>query len=120
MELRDIMNEHDRLDLSALDPMRDPDRWARIVAATTVRAEAAVARRGEDLFATIASWRRPLLLAAAVAVLVLVPIEVALEAREPRAEQVQRLVALSAGLHESDAPPPSTAFLRALTTQETR
>jgi len=113
------MSENDRLDLSALDPMRDRERWERVVSATTVRAEMAVARRGEDALTTIASWTRPLLLAAAIALLVLVPIEVALEAREPRSEQVERLVTLSAGLHESDAPPSGAEFLRALTAEET-
>jgi anti-sigma-K factor RskA len=111
------MNEHVRLDLSPLEP--DPERWARVMAATLVRADGALARRPADPLATIASWRRPLLVAAAVAVAVLVPVEFALEAREARAEQVERLVTLSARRGDNQPPPTGAEFLRALTAEET-
>lgn len=108
------MSEHERLDLSVLDPMRDPDHWYTFVGATRMRVDAVLARRAQDPLSLIASWRRPLLIAAAVAAVLLVPLEFALDAREARAERVQRLVALSTGLDRTQPPPSGADFLRAL------
>lgn len=108
------MTDRDRIDLSALDPMRDPDHWRSVVTETLARVDAALDRRTRDPLFTIATWRRPLLVAAAIAVLVLVPVELALETKEPQAEQVQRLVSLSAAWDEGESPPSGADFLRAL------
>jgi hypothetical protein len=64
------MNDDHPMDLSALDPARDPERWAQVVAATRVRIEAALDRLAAppaplDL---LAAWFRPILAAAAIAV----------------------------------------------------
>jgi hypothetical protein len=110
------MNDPDRLDLSALDPLRDPGHWRAVVDETLARVNIVLARRAqrEDPFTLIASWARPVLLAAATILALLVPAKLALEAREAKAERVRRLVALSAQL-ASDAPTPSGAeFVRAL------
>lgn len=108
------MNEDDRLDLSPLDPMRDPGHWQAVMGATLMRVDAVLFQRRQDPLSLIASWSRPLLVAAATAVALLVPAEIALETREERAEQVRRLVALSTGWQEEGAPPSGSDFLRAL------
>jgi hypothetical protein len=103
-----------KLDLSALDPMQDPVRWQALFDATMVRVDAALSARAADPIVTIAGWRRPLLLAAAIALALLVPIELVLESKETRAEQVERLVSLSAGVVRAAAPPSGADFRRAL------
>ena len=112
------MIEPDRLDLSPLDPMRDPARWRAVVDATLLRVDAALSRRARDPLSLIAAWRRPLLIAAAAALALLVPVELALETREARAEQVQRLVALSAEWSGAERAPSGADFLRALAAGE--
>ncbi|MBR9989412.1 MAG: hypothetical protein KFH98_06620 [Gemmatimonadetes bacterium] len=107
------MNENERIDLSALDPDRDPQHWQRVLAETMARVDGVLAQ-GEDPFATIAGWRRPLLIAAAAAIAVLVPVELALEVKEREAEQVQRLVSLATEWEHGEGPPSTAAFLRAL------
>jgi hypothetical protein len=114
------MTDHDRLDLSELDPMRDAEQWERVMAATLVRVDAVLSRRTEDPLAAIAAWSRPLLVAAAAALVLLIPVEFALELREQRAEQVQRLVSLSTGWDDGEEPPTGAEFLRALTAEETQ
>ncbi|HEX9939064.1 MAG TPA: hypothetical protein VGB15_18120 [Longimicrobium sp.] len=94
-----------RVDLSALDPARDADRWRALMGATLARVDDVLLHRRQDPLALIAGWRRPLLAAAAAALLVLVPAEVALERREPRVKTVRGLVAVStAWAHEGRAP----------------
>lgn len=107
------MNDDDRLDLSALDPLREPDRWRAVLETTRMRTEAVVAARAGDPFWTIAAWSRPILVAVSVAIALLVPVEIVLEAREPRVEQVERLVELSSELDER-GPPSAEEFVRAL------
>jgi hypothetical protein len=107
------MNEPERVDFSALDPERDPEHWRRVTEATLLRIDAVLDRRRDDALSTIAHWSRPLLVAAAATIAVLVPIEIALETRESRAEQVDRLVSLSSW-HQAKRPPSSAEFLRAL------
>ena len=111
------MNENEQFDLSALSTEQDPDHWHAFVGATLMRVDAVLASRAEDPLSLIASWTRPLVIAAAVAVMVLIPVELALEAQEAHAEQVQRLVALSSDLGQGDAPPSGADFLRALAEQ---
>ena len=114
------MRDDGAIDLSALDPERDPERWEAYLAATLRRVDVvlerrAAAERAADPWAHIAAWARPVLLAAAAALAVLVPMELAMEAREERAERVERLVALSAGWDPGETPPSGSDFLRALT-----
>ena len=108
------MNEHDPLDLSPLDPAADAARWQRVVDATLLRVGAVLEARAQDPLTLIASWRRPMLIAAAVALAILVPVELLLEVREARAEQVEALVTLSAELVRAEVPPSGADFLRAL------
>ena len=107
------MSGEERLDLSALDPARDPERWERVVAEALARVDA-VLPHTRGALSTIAAWRRPLLIAAAVTLALLVPVELALEAREPRVEQVRRLVSLSVDWGRGAYPPSVSDFLRAL------
>lgn len=113
------MTDHDRLDLSALDPTRDPEHWERVRVATLARVDAVLSRRSDDPLVAIAGWRRPLLVVAAALLALLIPVELALELREPRAEQVERLVSLSTGLVDGEEPPSGAEFLRALEAEET-
>jgi len=116
------MNEEDRLDLSALDPLREPERWRGVVESTRARIDAVMEererRRGPLLL--IAGWTRPLLAAAAIAVALLIPLELALEAREAHAERVERLVSLSTEWTPGDAPPSAAEFVRVLGEREAR
>ena len=112
------MNQDDRLDLSPLDPMRDPARWRAVVDSTLNRVDAVLLQRAaQDPLTLIAQWTRPLLVATAATIAMLVPVELALEARERQTEQVERLVALSSALDERSEPPSSADFLRALAEQ---
>ena len=105
-----------RLDLSALDPARHPDRWRAVVGATLARVDEALLHRRQDPLALIAGWRRPLLAAAAAAVLVLVPAELVLKRREARVKPVRGLVEVStAWAHEGRAP-TGAELLRAMDT----
>lgn len=106
--------DEERLDLRALGP--DPDRWRAVMDGTRARLDAALearARRADPLLA-IAGWTRPLLAAAAAAVLLLVPVEMGLEAREARTRAVRELVALSTGWAHGAGRPTGADLLRAL------
>ncbi len=76
----------------------------------------ALLHRRQDPLALIAGWRRPLLAAAAAALLVLVPLEVALELRETRAETVRGLVAASTAWAQEGRAPTGAELLRAMDT----
>jgi hypothetical protein len=97
------MSDNDPLDLSALDPERDPERWRALLGGMHARLDAAIRDRvrRDDPLHLIVAWRKPLLAAAAAAFLILIPMELALERRETWSERVERLVALS------DWPPAS-------------
>jgi hypothetical protein len=105
-----------RLDLSALDPARDPARWRALVGATLARVDDVLLHRRQDPLALIAGWRRPLLAAAAAALLVLVPVEVALERRETRVKPVRGLVAVSTAWAQEGRAPTGAELLRAMDT----
>jgi hypothetical protein len=104
-----------RLDLSALDPARDPGHWRAVFDATLSRVDDVLNGR-QDPLALIAGWRRPLLAAAAAALLMLVPVEVALERRETRAETVRGLVAVSTAWAQEGRAPTGAELLRAMNT----
>jgi hypothetical protein len=113
----------DKIDLSPLDPDRDPERWQSIVTATMVRVDAALESRGpssEDALMTIAGWSRQLLFAAAAGLAILIPVEIALELRESRAEAAQRLAAVSIAWAEGEATPRGSEILRALADESGR
>ncbi len=105
-----------RLDLSALDPARHPDRWRALAAATLARVDEALLHRRQDPLALIAGWRRPLLAAAAAALLVLAPVELALERRETRMKTVRGLVAVSTAWASEGLAPTGAELLRAMDT----
>lgn len=108
------MNDDQKLDLALLDPMRDPTRWRSVVEATLQRLDPELARRRRrDPLTLIAEWSRPVVITSATALVLLAPVELALELQEERAEQVQRLVDLSGELGIGEQPSGSE-FLRAL------
>ena len=104
--------DRDRLDLSALAP--PDDHWQAVLAATLARAELELRPRRADPLLLISCGTRPLLAAAAVLLALLVPVEIALERGERRAEQVGRLVALSTGLAHGGELPTGAELARVL------
>ena len=108
--------DDDRLDLSALDPARDPARWRAVLDTTRARVDDVLLRRRQDPLALIAGWRRPVLAAAAAVLLLLVPVEVMLERREARAETVAGLVAVSTEWAREGRAPTGAELLRAMDT----
>ncbi|HEU4556582.1 MAG TPA: hypothetical protein VFS20_01990 [Longimicrobium sp.] len=105
-----------RLDLSALDPARDPARWRAMVGATLARMDDVLVHRRQDALSLIAGWRRPLLAAAAAVLLVLLPVEFALERREARVKTVRGLVAASTAWAQEGRAPTGAELLRAMST----
>jgi hypothetical protein len=67
------MTDFDPIDLSPLDPGRDPARWAKLTDAVRVRMEAAMLQRQResDPLAVLSVWARPILAAAAVVLVLL-------------------------------------------------
>ncbi|PKN55062.1 MAG: hypothetical protein CVU56_23340 [Deltaproteobacteria bacterium HGW-Deltaproteobacteria-14] len=63
------MNPEPAVDLSPLDPTRDPQRWEALVARVVTRA-VAHARRRLTIGAQLAAWARPALAVAAALALV--------------------------------------------------
>jgi len=69
------MSEKDRMDFSALDPSREPDRLERSAREIARRAAPALRARRErrpDLWTELTAWQRPLLAVAALLALALV------------------------------------------------
>jgi hypothetical protein len=94
------MNELDPVDLSPLDPAREPERWARLMEAVRFRAEAALAGRRHPAGSLdiVAGWFRPILAAAAILAAVLGAAGAIVKARSDaldRASESQRLAVLS-------------------------
>lgn len=110
------MDDERPLNLSALDPARDPGRWRMVFDATLARVDDVLLHRRQDPLAFIAGWRRPLLAAAAAALLLLVPVEIALERRETRAETVRGLVAVSTAWAREGRAPTGEELMRAMRT----
>ena len=90
------MTEPEPVDLSALDPARNPERWAAIVEATRLRVAAALRERDADPWVVLLGWSRPLL-ATAAALLVLLGATVVERAasRPAAASEARRLAYLS-------------------------
>jgi hypothetical protein len=111
------MMDDERLNLSALDPARDPGRWRAVMDATMAGVDGALLHRVRpDPLALIAGWRRPLLAMAAAAVLLLVPVEVALERRETHRETLRGLVDVSTAWAQEGRAPTGAELLRAIRT----
>ena len=109
------MRDDERIDLSSLDPMKDPRHWDDVVQRTMQRVTPVLVDRADGApLLVIGGWVKPLLAAAAVLLALLVPAEIALESREVRVEQVERLVTLSAAWEPSNPPPSGAEFVRAL------
>jgi hypothetical protein len=103
------MKDPDRIDLSPLDPARDPARWEQLLAATRLRVDAVLEARPMrlDSLTVVAGWARPILAAAAVALTLL---GAALAAaghaagRPGPTSHAGRLAALSVGFAMGHAP----------------
>lgn len=112
--------DDERVDLSALDPSHDP-RWEAVVAATVARAGDAAERQAyaADPIRVIVGWRRELLIAAAAAIAILVPVELALELREDRVERAHGLAVGSAQWAVAPTAPTGADILRSMTARGT-
>jgi hypothetical protein len=107
------MNDDERIDFTALEP-RD---WDAVTSRTMSRIEGVLQARSartDDPIVLIASWRRPVLAAAAVILAVIIPAEIALEARESRVEAVRRLVSLSVEAVQRDELLSGSEILRTI------
>jgi hypothetical protein len=67
------MDEPGPIDLSPLDPERDPERWQLLVEATRLRVAAVLSERARepDPFSVLSGWGRSILAAAAAVLLLL-------------------------------------------------
>jgi hypothetical protein len=104
------MNEREPLDLSPLAP----EGWEAVVETTLRRVDGVLTARAQDPLTLIASWSRSLSIAAVVVVALLVPVELLLERREARAEQVDSLVQLTTRATIGAQPPTGAELSRAL------
>jgi hypothetical protein len=102
------MSDPEPVDLSLLDPAREPERWARILAQTGMRVDAVLQERGQpaDVLTVMAGWARPVLAAAAAVLLLLGTALVSggNELRQPRVSEARGLAALSAGYADGRLP----------------
>lgn len=87
----------DRIDFSALDPKRDAERFDRVVTGITQSAARVLAARRQPASALdlIACWKRPMLAAAAVVVIVALAVLAGVPDYSPASP---RLLALSEAL----------------------
>lgn len=108
------MNPEDRVDLSPLDPMQDTDHWGEVVEGTLKRVNVLLANRQADPLTLIAGWSRTLTLAAAIAVLLLIPVELMLERRESKVEQIELLAQLAVASVRGERPPTGAELSRVL------
>jgi hypothetical protein len=94
------MMDPERMDLSPLDPARDPERWSRVVAVTRMRVEAALLSRAsaDGVLDQLGAWSRPILAAAAILALVLGTADAVIASRPSpldRASEARRMAVLS-------------------------
>lgn len=105
------------IDFSPLNSPADLRRWDAVMARTMGRVDLtlrSVEPQPPSPLLIISEWVKPILAAAAIALLILVPAEFALELREQRREQVERLVRLTNALSH-DRQPTASDFVRVLT-----
>jgi hypothetical protein len=102
------MRDDEPVDLSVLDI--DDVHWKRMLSDTRQRVDVVLDERTNPLV-TVASWRRPLLVAAAGLVALLVPVELMLEVREADAARVDALVQLSTRALRADQQPTASELV---------
>ena len=118
------MNENGNLpiDLSSLDPTREPARFERVVAAINARAsdELAVRRSQTNAIAMLARWKRPMLAAAALVALISGTILFSVHAPPPESAPQTDGIAEAMGIPEalaqwidSDALPTTADLISA-------
>ena len=112
----------ERFDFSALDPESDEVRWRALVNGVVERAAAVIEARADrdDPTTLIASWRRPILLAAAAAVALLVPVEFLLERREFDLQRAHALATRTVAWATATAGPTAADILRGMSPEATR
>ena len=111
-----MMDDLSRLDLTPLDPARDPDRWAARMASTRQAVAAVLAARSRRIgpIDVLSGWARPILAAAAVLLVLLGAADRMVgtpAAPEPTPARRLALLSESAIAH---GRPPSGAELRAM------
>ncbi len=93
-----MIEDPEPVDLSPLDPGRDPARWALLVEATSRRVAAALEPRSRepDPLEVVSRWARPILAAAAILTLLLGVAAAMLGPRaRPAATETHRLARLT-------------------------
>jgi hypothetical protein len=111
------MSDFEAIDLSPLDPERDPPRWARTVEAVRLRVETALIQRSRepDPFAVLSRWARPILSAAAVALLLLGSAAIRLAGPAvPAASEARRLAYLAESSVVHGQPPTGAQVMKAI------
>jgi hypothetical protein len=113
------MGDSDPIDLSPLDPERDPERWARFLAVTRLRVEAALESLGAapGPLELVSGWFRPILAAAAALAALLGSAWLLVGSRTApleRATEARRLAALSEESFERGLRPTGSQLLVAL------
>ena len=108
------MRSDDRLDLSPLDPSSDPEHWHRFKEQTLRRVDAVLRRRVTHPFDLIASWSTRLTLAAVTIVVLLLPVEMMLDAREAGVTRIEQLVQLSTAAARGEGNPTGEELSRTL------
>jgi len=103
-----------RVDLSSLDPMRDPQRWDRLVESIASKAWAA-RRRRLTVTHQLMVWARPSLLAAAVVALLpwVAALAAGTAAEQDNVTQTDPAYVL-AQWAQSDERPPASTILKVL------
>jgi len=119
------MSDLERMDLSALDPARDPEHWSRLTETTRLRIEASLeSRRGTPkVLDILAAWHRPILAAAAVLALAFGLADAAISARGGAldgASGARRLAALSDNSLGRGLRPTGTELMIALKARSAR
>ena len=97
------------VDLSVL--AADERHWQQVMHATMDRVDEVLAARSNP-WTVLASWNRPVLAAAAAVVILLIPVEFALEKREQYTARVDALVDLSAGAVRDGRQPAADDIAR--------
>jgi hypothetical protein len=114
------MSDPEPVDLSLLDPARDPGRWSQLLDATRARVDAALLQRAArlDPLAFVGAWARPLLAAAAVAGLLIGAAAAMLAERStgshPAWSDARRLAALTEGSLGRGRAPTGAELVAAL------
>ncbi len=117
------MNDPEPVDLSPLDPERDPRHWSMLVEATRLRVGTALLQRSResDPLAFVSGWARPILAAAAVVLLLLGAAGAALGGAAAPPLSGPRRLALLSEVSVVEGRAPTGAQLRAaLQTPEAR